>query len=116
MVFWIPYCSSPYDYDKYCVGSRWNVIWRLGCGDSLICRNNQNGLIVTISQNSIGSAITEMLGVVVGRPRDVEAYGRAEPVRPPGSPAAGDRPLRESMEFAGLCIKMALCAVPPGLR
>ena len=36
-------------------------------------------LIVTISQNSIGNAITELLGVVVKREPDADAYARAEP-------------------------------------
>jgi hypothetical protein len=34
---------------------------------------------VTISQNSIGNAITELLGVVVKRIPDAEAYARHEP-------------------------------------
>jgi hypothetical protein len=34
---------------------------------------------VTISQNSIGNAITELLGIVVRRQPDAEAYARAEP-------------------------------------
>ena len=33
----------------------------------LIYRNDAGDLIVTISQNSIGNAITELLGVVVKR-------------------------------------------------
>jgi len=36
-------------------------------------------MIVTISQNSIGNAITELLGVVVKRVPDAEAYERFEP-------------------------------------
>ena len=36
-------------------------------------------LIVTISQNSVGNAITELLGVVVKRTPDAEAYEKAEP-------------------------------------
>ncbi|HID44342.1 MAG TPA: hypothetical protein EYP34_01130, partial [Chromatiaceae bacterium] len=36
-------------------------------------------LIVTISQNSIGNAITELLGVVVKRIPDAKAYEQAEP-------------------------------------
>ena len=36
-------------------------------------------MIVTISQNSIGNAITELLGVVVKRAPDAEAYEKAEP-------------------------------------
>ena len=34
---------------------------------------------MTISQNSIGNAITELLGVVVNRRPDADAYGEAEP-------------------------------------
>jgi hypothetical protein len=36
-------------------------------------------LIVTISQNSIGNAITELLGVVVNRIPDAETYALHEP-------------------------------------
>lgn len=36
-------------------------------------------MIVTISQNSIGNAITELLGVVVKRTPDTTAYEQAEP-------------------------------------
>ena len=36
-------------------------------------------LIVTISQNSIGNAITELLGVVVKRVPDAQGYEAAEP-------------------------------------
>ncbi len=42
-------------------------------------RNDEGDLIVTISQNSIGNAITELLGVVVKRVPDAEAYEKAEP-------------------------------------
>jgi len=42
-------------------------------------RNDEGKLIVTISQNSIGNAITELLGVVVRRAPDADAYARAEP-------------------------------------
>ena len=45
----------------------------------LIYRNDEGDLIVTISQNSIGNAITELLGVVVKRVPDAEAYEKAEP-------------------------------------
>jgi hypothetical protein len=45
----------------------------------LIYRNDDGRLVVTISQNSIGNAITELLGVVVKRIPDAEAYARAEP-------------------------------------
>ena len=42
-------------------------------------RDDQGDLIVTISQNSIGNAITELLGVVVKREPDAAAYALAEP-------------------------------------
>lgn len=45
----------------------------------LIYRADDGQLIVTISQNSIGNAITELLGVVVKREPDAAAYEAAEP-------------------------------------
>ncbi|MEE9448199.1 MAG: hypothetical protein V3V09_09580, partial [Arenicellales bacterium] len=45
----------------------------------LIYRNDEGKLIVTISQNSIGNAITELLGVVVQRAPDIAAYEKEEP-------------------------------------
>ena len=45
----------------------------------LIYRNQEGKLIVTISQNSIGNAITELLGVVVNRVPDAAAYEKHEP-------------------------------------
>jgi hypothetical protein len=59
---------------KYANAIRWQPAFK-----QLIYRNDEGRLIVTISQNSIGNAITEMLGVVVKRAPDAEAYGRAEP-------------------------------------
>ncbi|TND00151.1 MAG: hypothetical protein FD118_3335 [Rhodocyclaceae bacterium] len=59
---------------KYANAIRWQPAFK-----QLIYRNDVGRLIVTISQNSIGNAITEMLGVVVKRAPDAEAYGRAEP-------------------------------------
>lgn len=59
---------------KYANSIRWQPAFK-----QLIYRNDQGKLIVTISQNSIGNAITEMLGVVVKRTPDADAYGRAEP-------------------------------------
>ena len=59
---------------KYANAIRWQPAFK-----QLIYRNDNGNLIVTISQNSIGNAITEMLGVVVKRAPDAEAYGRAEP-------------------------------------
>ena len=59
---------------KYANAIRWQPAFK-----QLIYRNDNGKLIVTISQNSIGNAITELLGVVVNRRPDAEAYERAEP-------------------------------------
>ena len=59
---------------KYANAIRWQPAFK-----QLIYRNDQNKLIVTISQNSIGNAITELLGVVVKRSPDSEAYEQTEP-------------------------------------
>ena len=59
---------------KYANAIRWQPAFK-----QLIYRNDAGRLIVTISQNSIGNAITELLGVVVNRRPDAEAYSRAEP-------------------------------------
>lgn len=58
----------------YANAIRWQPAFK-----QLIYRNDQGKLIVTISQNSIGNAITELLGVVVNRVPDPEGYERAEP-------------------------------------
>jgi len=59
---------------KYANAIRWQPAFK-----QLIYRNDEGKLIVTISQNSIGNAITELLGVVVKRVPDVEAYEQLEP-------------------------------------
>jgi len=59
---------------KYANSIRWQPAFK-----QLIYRNDQGDLIVTISQNSIGNAITELLGVVVTRTPDAEAYEKSEP-------------------------------------
>jgi hypothetical protein len=59
---------------KYANSIRWQPAFK-----QLIYRNDAGQLIVTISQNSIGNAITEVLGVVVKRVPDAESYARAEP-------------------------------------
>ncbi len=59
---------------KYANAIRWQPAFK-----QLIYRNDEGKLIVTISQNSIGNAITELLGVVVRRVADADAYTRAEP-------------------------------------
>ncbi|MFC1684692.1 hypothetical protein ACFL0R_04360 [Pseudomonadota bacterium] len=58
----------------YANSIRWQPAFK-----QLIYRNDSGKLIVTISQNSIGNAITELLGVVVNRTPDAEAYERSEP-------------------------------------
>jgi hypothetical protein len=59
---------------KYANAIRWQPAFK-----QIIYRNDAGKLIVTISQNSIGNAITELLGVVVNRLADAEAYGSREP-------------------------------------
>jgi len=59
---------------KYANSIRWQPAFK-----QLIYRNDAGRLIVTISQNSIGNAITELLGVVVRRVPDADAYARDEP-------------------------------------
>jgi hypothetical protein len=59
---------------KYANAIRWQPAFK-----QLIYRNDAGRLIVTISQNSIGNAITELLGVVVKRTPDAETYQRDEP-------------------------------------
>ena len=58
---------------KYANAIRWQPAFK-----QLIYRNDDGRLIVTISQNSIGNAITELLGVVVVRTPDAEAYEKQE--------------------------------------
>lgn len=59
---------------KYANSIRWQPAFK-----QLVYRNDAGQLVVTISQNSIGNAITELLGVVVNRAPDADAYGKAEP-------------------------------------
>jgi hypothetical protein len=59
---------------KYANSIRWQPAFK-----QLIYRNDEGDLIVTISQNSIGNAITELLGVVVKRVPDATAYEEKEP-------------------------------------
>ncbi len=58
---------------KYASSIRWQPAFK-----QLIYRNDEGKLIVTISQNSIGNAITELLGVVVNRTPDAKAYEKDE--------------------------------------
>nr|VFJ45900.1 MAG: hypothetical protein BECKDK2373C_GA0170839_101314 [Candidatus Kentron sp. DK] len=53
---------------------RWRPAYK-----QLIYRDDSGRLIVTISQNSVGNAITELLGIVVKRKEDEEAYAAVEP-------------------------------------
>ncbi len=59
---------------KYANSIRWQPAFK-----QLIFRNDSGNWVVTISQNSIGNAITELLGVVVKRAPDAIAYEQAEP-------------------------------------
>ena len=58
----------------YANAIRWQPAFK-----QLIYRNDEGKLIVTISQNSIGNSITELLGVVVKRVPDAAGYERFEP-------------------------------------
>ena len=58
----------------YANAIRWQPAFK-----QLIYRNDQGKLLVTISQNSIGNAITELLGVVVKRVPDAASYATFEP-------------------------------------
>lgn len=53
---------------------RWRPAYK-----QIMYRDDQGRLIVTISQNSVGNAITELLGIVVDRVEDNEAYAKLEP-------------------------------------
>jgi hypothetical protein len=58
---------------RYANAIRWQPAFK-----QLIYRTETGRLVVTISQNSIGNAITELLGVVVRRVPDAEGYARFE--------------------------------------
>ncbi len=53
---------------------RWRPAYK-----QLLYRDDEGRLIVTISQNSVGNAITELLGIVVKRKEDEAAYSAIEP-------------------------------------
>lgn len=59
---------------KFANEIRWQPAYK-----QLLYRDDRGRLIVTISQNSVGNAITELLGIVVRRIEDEEAYRQAEP-------------------------------------
>ena len=52
---------------------RWRPAYK-----QIIYRDDKGRLIVTISQNSVGNAITELLGIVVNRVEDNEGYAEKE--------------------------------------
>lgn len=53
---------------------RWRPAYK-----QIIYRDDEGRFIVTISQNSVGNAITELLGIVVTRTTDEDAYANVEP-------------------------------------
>ena len=59
---------------KFANEIRWQPAYK-----QLLYRDDKGRLIVTISQNSVGNAITELLGIVVKREENEEAYAAAEP-------------------------------------
>ncbi len=59
---------------KFANEIRWRPAYK-----QILYRDDQGRLIVTISQNSVGNAITELLGIVVNRVEDNEEYGKREP-------------------------------------
>lgn len=52
---------------------RWQPAYK-----QLLYRDDEGRLVVTISQNSVGNAITELLGIVVKRIADEAAYAKVE--------------------------------------
>jgi hypothetical protein len=70
----------------YANSIRWQPAFK-----QLIYRNDEGRLLVTISQNSVGNAITELLGVVVRRVPDAAAYEAFEPRLIEGLLAARER-------------------------
>lgn len=53
---------------------RWRPAYK-----QLLYRDEKGRLLVTISQNSVGNAITELLGIVCNRIEDEEAFAKIEP-------------------------------------
>lgn len=53
---------------------RWRPAYK-----QILYRDDHDRLIVTISQNSVGNAITELLGIVVNRQEDESGYDNIEP-------------------------------------
>ncbi|NTU42788.1 MAG: hypothetical protein HGA78_07000 [Nitrospirales bacterium] len=71
---------------------RWKPAYK-----QMLYRDEQGRLIVTISQNSVGNAITELLGIVVNRVTDKEAYSKG-----------ADELIRQLIEVRELLIKADL--------
>ncbi len=59
---------------KFANEIRWRPAYK-----QILYRDDRGRLIVTISQNSVGNAITELLGIVVNRVEDNEEYEKREP-------------------------------------
>lgn len=59
---------------KFANEIRWRPAYK-----QIMYRDDKGRLIVTISQNSVGNAITELLGIVVKRAESPEAYAKIEP-------------------------------------
>ncbi|MCK5812755.1 MAG: hypothetical protein KAH03_00785, partial [Cocleimonas sp.] len=53
---------------------RWRPAYK-----QILYRDQKGRIIVTISQNSVGNAITELLGIVVNRYEAPEEYAELEP-------------------------------------
>ncbi len=58
---------------KFANEIRWRPAYK-----QLIYRDDLGRIIVTISQNSVGNAITELLGIVIKRVSDEDAYSKVE--------------------------------------
>ncbi len=59
---------------KFANEIRWRPAYK-----QLLFRDDKGRIIVTISQNSVGNAITELLGIVVNRVEDPAAFAKVEP-------------------------------------
>ena len=59
---------------KFANEIRWRPAYK-----QILFRDDKGRLVVTISQNSVGNAITELLGIVVKRVQDDAAYAKVEP-------------------------------------
>ncbi len=59
---------------KFANEIRWRPAYK-----QIMYRDDRGRLIVTISQNSVGNAITELLGIVVKRSESPEEYAKIEP-------------------------------------